>query len=363
MPPAASSASGAPSAPPAASSSADAVASAPDDPVAARNRECERCHEEVAAEWRGSLHHQAWDDPVFLTAYAIEPLGFCRECHVPEANPFDSAPPAALRRLGIGCVTCHVRDGAVLGVTSLAGSKDGHAVSGDAALGTVQACARCHEFDFPEKQKALMQSTVTEHAASAHAKEPCRDCHMPLVSAPGKAPHRSHDFRVLGNTTLLRSAVTARAERLAGDNATVLVTLAAARIGHDFPTGDMFRRLSVRARVLGGEGESHAAPRAVVTRQGEGESPTARAVVLAREFEMVPGKSGIVRKQTGDKRLPSSGAPRPVRITFSGDVQSRPVHWQVVYQRMSDTMSEMFGVDPAADEVILAEGTLPAKAP
>src|SRR5262245_23511904 len=67
--------------------------------VAAENQACEGCHAEIAAEWRGSLHHRAWDDPVFLTAYAIEPLAFCRGCHAPEAIPTD-APSEAARRLG-----------------------------------------------------------------------------------------------------------------------------------------------------------------------------------------------------------------------------------------------------------------------
>src|SRR5262245_3846410 len=51
------------------------------------NARCEGCHADVAAEWRGSMHQRAWTDPVFLAAYALEPLSFCRGCHAPEADP------------------------------------------------------------------------------------------------------------------------------------------------------------------------------------------------------------------------------------------------------------------------------------
>ncbi len=331
----------------------------PAEVAAARNRECEDCHRDIAAEWRGSLHHRSWDDPVFLTAYAIEPVAFCRGCHVPEADPRDETPPEPARRLGIGCVTCHVREEGIVGVRAKPASteapggpgtpdthapvKERHAVVGDAALGTEAACARCHEFDFPEPQEALMQGTIAEHASSRNVGAPCRDCHMPLVAGEGLLPHRSHDFRVIGNAPLLRSALTARAARSAEDPDTVVITLAVDRIGHAFPTGDMFRRLEVRGRTADGDsGAPLAAP----------------PVVLARTFLRVPGPKGALRRQTGDDRLPSSGAPVEVELVFPAPVAARAVRWEVVYQRMDSAMAELFGVDPAADEVIVAEGVV-----
>ncbi len=345
--------------------------------AAAQNSACEDCHRDIAAEWRGSLHHASWDDPVFLTAYTIEPIAFCRGCHVPEADPHDETPPEPARRLGIGCVTCHVRDGAIVGVRALPAttaaqspvspaspaspaspvsstspassdakwpSGERHAVTGDAAFGTQMACARCHEFDFPEPQEALMQSTMAEHAASRTPGTPCRDCHMPLVAGQGTTPHRSHDFRVIGNVPLLRTALTASASRSAEDPDTILVSLAADRVGHAFPTGDMFRRLEVRARISDDDGAPALA---------------APPVVLARTFLMMPGPKGVLRQQTGDDRLPSSGEPREVEMVFPSPTSGRAVRWEVAYQRMDAAMATLFGVDPARDEVIVAEGVLP----
>ena len=313
-------------------------ARAADYDVAAENRACEGCHVDIAAEWRGSLHRRAWDDPVFQTAYAIEQQAFCRGCHAPEADPAH-VPPEAARRLGVGCITCHVNEGEIVGARAHAASPARHAVRGDARLATAAACEGCHQFDFPQPQSAPMQGTGDEHRASAYASQSCQHCHMPPVRVEGGKKHRSHDFRVSGDVAMLRSAVKARASR-SGENA-VTVSLATARVGHAFPTGDMFRRLEVRARVVG-EGGAKAKP-----------------AVLARRFVMVPGPDGPRRMQTGDDRLPATGEAREVQLPFAEAVAEQSVRWEVAYQRMDAGMAAAWGVDPAADEVIVAEGMLP----
>jgi cytochrome c554/c'-like protein len=309
---------------------------APGFDAAAENLACEGCHASIAEEWRGSLHHRAWDDPVFLTAYAIEPIAFCRGCHVPEADPLQS-PPEGARRLGVGCVTCHVSDGAITGGHAVAARAGAHAVVADARATTSAACERCHQFAFPEPQRAPMQGTADEHRASPHAAEACQSCHMPpRIDAPGRS-HRSHDFRVLGDSARLRSALTARAAR--ADDRVVTLTLAAARVGHAFPTGDMFRRLEVRARAVDDRGDAVA---------------TAIPVVLARRF----GRSRSERIQIGDDRLAASGEARAIDLVFPEPVAGRAVRWEVVYQRMDAAMAKAFGVDAKAEEVVVAEGTL-----
>jgi hypothetical protein len=303
--------------------------------AAAENARCESCHADIAAEWRGSLHHAAWDDPLFLTAYVIEPQAFCRGCHAPEGDP-EVMPSEAARRLGVGCVTCHVQGGDVVGVHARSGGD--HGVRGDARLATAAACDGCHQFEFPVAQDAPMQGTGEEHAASPHAGESCQSCHMKRVADADGREHTRHDFRVFGDRDLLASAVVARAAR-SGDRA-IAVTLRTGAVGHAVPTGDMFRRLEVRARA-----GTDAAPPAI----------------LARRFRFVDGPEGRERRQIGDERLPASGAPRVVTLAFDAPIAAREVRWQVVYQRMAEDMATLFGVDPAADEIIVAEGILPAE--
>ena len=61
-------------------------------------------------------------------------------------------------------MTCHVGEAGVIGVRGRPHDASAHAVLADARLATSLACARCHEFAFPDGGGALMQSTVSEHA-------------------------------------------------------------------------------------------------------------------------------------------------------------------------------------------------------
>src|SRR5512132_3262526 len=180
------------------------------------NQACEGCHEDVAREWRGSLHQRADLEPAYRRAFAIEPMPFCRSCHAPEATPTEPE-GEEVAALGVGCVTCHVTSGAGVHAAPWAGAgappAAPHAVIRDARFAGADACASCHEFAFPtargRRLADLMQSTVTEHRASKAAAQPCVGCHMP--GAPGR---RSHAFVGSRDAGFVRSAVRVEAARL-----------------------------------------------------------------------------------------------------------------------------------------------------
>lgn len=305
------------------------------------NGSCAGCHAEIADEWQKSLHHQAWVDPIFQKAYAIEPLAFCRRCHAPES---DSAaePNTAAADLGVGCTTCHVENDHIVAARA---SEAPHAVFADARLATTAACASCHEFNFPkesgQKISQPMQDTVAEHARSSSRGSACQTCHMPSVGEV--RGHKSHRFSVIGDTKMIRSAASVRAERVSPTS--VAVTLAPAGAGHAFPTGDMFRRLEVRASAVG---STAAAP----------------PVALARRFEDVPcddNEVGFQRLEAGDTRVPPPGAgpDRRVVLTLPAEARGLPIRYQVVYQRMAVPMARAFQVDDVLDEITVADGTVP----
>ncbi len=187
-----------------------------------------------------------------------------------------------------------------------------------------------------------MQDTVHEHKTGKLASTACQTCHMPAVQDKSGKSHKSHAFPAHGDASMLRSAVQATAARSTAQ--AITVTLSVARVGHAFPTGDMFRRLEVRARFLDAKGN--------VTGRST-------SVLLERKFQVTVTQQGTERVQVADTRLPSSGAPREALLLFAEDIQGRSVRWEVAYQRMSSAMAKLFGVDPAADEVIVATGTLP----
>lgn len=297
-----------------------------------------------------SLHQKAWKDPVFQKAYAIEPLAFCRGCHAPESDPAKE-PTAAAQALGIGCVSCHVDDAGVHAVR--ASGRAQHAVVADAELGTRAVCARCHQFDFPAEARlphpVPMQDTANEHATSSTAATPCQGCHMPVVDGP-EGKHKSHAFSVLADATLVRRAVEVVAQRTDTEKASqVTLRITAAQVGHAFPTGDMFRRVELRAVAL------DAADRVVAR---------ANPIVLQRRFEDRPrelhrDEFDPVRVEAEDTRVPPPGKGAKVAtLRLPPEARDLRLRWTVVYQRMSTPMADAFGLSQVLDEIVVATGEL-----
>ena len=341
------------------------------DPASA-NAGCAGCHTEIAAEWASSMHRQAWRDPVFQKAYAIEAVAFCRGCHAPEADPA-ADPPAAAQEVGVGCTTCHVQAGGeIAGAGRRApGASGAHPVLADPRLATTEACASCHQFDFPG-ERAPMQDTVREHARSRFAGEACQSCHMPEVApaAPGEAPHRSHAFAVMKSPDMLRRAASVSARR-SGPRA-IEIAIAPSGAGHAFPTGDMFRRIEIRAEAVRAAAPAPP-PRGERNplRSGDGVEDGVRVVAraapafLGRTFADTPRSAGSLafhRIERADTRVPppgdGEGEARVVALRFDQPVGGAMIRWRVAYQRMATAMAASFGVDQALDEVVIAAGEL-----
>jgi hypothetical protein len=313
---------------------------------AAENAKCASCHREIAAEWQGSMHRRAFEDPVFQQAYSIERFPFCRGCHAPESDP-TTEPTQAASDMGVSCLTCHVQAGKVVGASDLAHP---HEVAGDARMATRAACASCHQFDFPRVPGQPMQDTLEEHRRSSLSQIECQGCHMTPEVGEGGKKHKSHDFAVLSDPAMIRSAAKITASRGAGD--TVLVTLTADRVGHAFPTGDMFRRLEIRATAVDAHGKTVA---------------SAAPVHLARKFADQPipqSEGGLFRAEVADTRVPAPGrGSRIAKLVFDAPVGAAEIRWVVAYQRMDHAMAASFGVDPARDEIVVATGSLPVSSP
>ncbi len=235
---------------------ADYLARAHPHALAVHLRTCGNCHGEVAAEWRGSLHAQAWTDPVFQAAYRQEPVARCRHCHAPHGDPQGAG--AAFANDGVSCAACHVRDGAIFAVQPRPAGSIGHAVAAAPDMASAGWCAGCHQFGMfatPKRDHAArfewtapQQDTFAEWTRSPHAAQgqACQFCHMPpVVRASGKAG-RSHRF--LGATAELVPHAVAVSVRAAatGSKTVATVTVSAPGAGHAFPTGDIFRRVRLR---------------------------------------------------------------------------------------------------------------------
>lgn len=288
------------------------------DAAVAQNAACERCHADIAASWRASLHRRADVEPAYRRSFAIEPLPFCRSCHAPEADPLEEESPAEAE-LGVGCVTCHVTDSDAVLAAPRPGTTEPapHAVQRVSAFAGVGACAGCHEFTFPGQPRrgpdSLMQSTVSEHAASPAASRACADCHMPR-DASGR---RSHDFTASRSAEVVRRAVTVRAERL--DATRVRVVLTPNDPGHAFPTGDLFRRLEVTAELSGPDHMRLAG----ATRY------------LTRHWGFRPSKAGRELKLDDRVHFQESVIELDLGAELAEAARTHPIVWRVAYQRVA----------------------------
>lgn len=300
---------------------------------------CVSCHEEIAAEWRGSLHHRSWQNAYFVKSYAAEPTAFCRKCHAPSADPSAPPPPEA-RELGIGCTTCHVVPAGIVGTRGLPRGPNGHEVIGDPRLGSSLACGGCHDFPFPSLpgQKAgPMQDTLGEHRRSAHASTPCQGCHMPAVPSRGGGTHRAHGFMVQGDKAMLARAVVVKVALLGPGE--VRIMLEPGAVGHAFPTGDLFRQVEVRSIPLDVAGRP---------------LPGGSREILGRTFATPRiAQEVLPREQTGDTRL------RGQRIlSLPVPRETRQARWQIVWQRMPPAIAARLGMVMREQEVVVAEGVV-----
>jgi len=305
-------------------------------PAGRAAQSCGGCHGSAIADWRASAHAEAWTGALFRAGFKVEPKAFCVRCHAPET---------ARAEEGIGCVTCHEARGEARGPARVRAGV-GHSVvlRPRDELRDPAFCRDCHEFTTPafeggrRRATALpMQSTFSEWLAyrDAGGAETCQSCHMP-GGRHGMAGSRDVGW--------LRRALVVT---VVGAPAGSTLTLASAGVGHRFPTGDLFRHLTVEVRSLRGDSQD-----------GDGDDDEWRVIDrVGRTFETrLSGATLLAEKvETADTSL-VPGAPRIVVLPAC----DRPLAWRVRYHYGSERDEERGFVPADALVATLAEGRLAA---
>ncbi|MBK8014594.1 MAG: hypothetical protein IPK13_24995 [Deltaproteobacteria bacterium] len=242
---------------------------------------CRECHRTHYDEWSVSRHAKSASNALFLAGFHLEPRRRCVHCHAPvaeETQAFlraarstglglrsnahradaarrrtsDSAPSYwetfsrastavnARGIFGVSCAVCHVRDGVIL--TSRPIETPEHPTRVEPSLKESRFCASCHQFRFErlgEHGSVLTESVIqdTWREAEANAEVRCQDCHM-----------ANHGHRMPGahDQEMLERALSVRVEPIDAGHASV--ELSALNTGHRFPTGDLFRHLTLEVR-------------------------------------------------------------------------------------------------------------------
>jgi len=319
-----------------------ALAGARPSPAERAAESCGSCHDVTRRDWKASAHAEAGTNSLFRAGFEVEPRSFCIACHAPEAQRAEE---------GIGCVTCHEakRDGrraappaAAVAARGPAPGVAGHAVPLRTRdeLRDPTFCRSCHEFPTPafeggrRRDTVLpMQSTYTEWLAYARrgGAGTCQSCHM---------PGGRHVMAATRDIELLHGALSVTVRELPDS---VALVLASAGVGHAFPTGDLFRHLTVEVRPLqdGGDNEEN---------DGGGWRTVVR---IGRTFATRLDRATLraYKEETANTSL-LPGAPRVVPLPGRG----RSLLWRVRYHYGSER-DETRGLVPAdALVTTLAQG-------
>lgn len=208
------------------------------------NSNCLYCHSDI--DIHKDRHSFSWKSELFQEAIKIENREWCINCHAPLSKQKEiyyrklrndtslTSVDYQLLSEGINCVSCHVRDGKILGTKN---SKEGYHEVINSNIDKSEFCANCHQFNFPifnrdsiEYSKVPMQNTYKEWK-STEQQESCQFCHYSKHELKGPYDtkwflEQFYDFEV----------------ELEKDILTISFRLAKHR-GHNLPSGDLFRSL------------------------------------------------------------------------------------------------------------------------
>jgi hypothetical protein len=258
--------------------------------------ECGSCHTDFYAEWRTTIHSQAWTDPYFQADWQFEnSQQICRNCHTPldrqqphsvlgfrdrekwdpilEPNPaFDEA----LQHEGVTCAACHLCEGRILGVLGDTSAPHPvkllddpnqicvgcHLVEGDRwdTFFRIPPCGTVAEIKATAQSPGHTGEVVVQNASELG----CVTCHMPAVERPlveGGEPRlaRQHLWRGGHDRQMVKRGLKVELDEIASNRSgkrLFRIKLTNVGAAHYLPTGTPDRHLTVRISLLDEQGKS-----------------------------------------------------------------------------------------------------------
>jgi hypothetical protein len=251
--------------------------------------ECGKCHKDIYASWKNSLHSQVKDNAVFWTAYlqayyddSEKARVLCLSCHAPVAiiNK-DFSLNKKLSGEGVNCDFCHSISGVhqkrnkfeyehEYGLLKQGPLKDVespvHETKFNRLFKQSQLCAACHEYETGTGVKII--ETYSEWEQGPYSKEGthCQDCHMRKIkgkivdSEIAKTPEKkisSHDIAG-GHSLAMRDKSldiqVSSIERIK-QKLTVTVDITNKGVGHKIPTGLPSKKLILKVVAESSSGD------------------------------------------------------------------------------------------------------------
>jgi hypothetical protein len=237
------------------------------------DQSCGKCHAEVLAEWKGTLHATAWEDPIFV-ASAGKPMKMeCKSCHSPQPLLFadeitmDWGSRPILRDFNhadsVNCVSCHLRKDGTVAARQDRPDAPCKPVR-DPRLSSTQLCGVCHN---PTHDANLEWERSAAHGLGIT----CNDCHSQTVYRTGadgkKKSGFSHVFPGGNDPAFVRKAIQTECS-LQGRELTVRVEN---RTAHKFPGEVPTRIFLIRIQFWDADGTLISEETLPYRRPGKGE--------------------------------------------------------------------------------------------
>lgn len=203
---------------------------------------CKSCHKKSHSTWENSIHRNSWRNSIFQTSFKEEPMDWCIHCHAPllsqkEEIYLKKNDSYSLSDEGINCASCHLRNGKIY--SNRKNENQIHEVVVEKNFGSPEYCASCHEFNFPNIKSGEfkfshepMQNTYSEYKKYGVEKK-CMTCHFDNHFVKG--PHTKNFLRTMF------SEIEFELEK----NRLFLELEILKKRAHHFPSGDLFRSLSI----------------------------------------------------------------------------------------------------------------------
>jgi hypothetical protein len=315
-------------------------------------KDCGRCHSDIYNNWLTSRHRVSHSNELYQYSFKLEPLEWCENCHAPlrEKNSNN----LFLANEGISCNVCHIRDQKVIVATKPKFDVNSyHDYIELKEFGSAELCKSCHDFNFPtwqtfksnskhiEFSNLSMQGTFDEwNESSFKSESDCIDCHLMPGTKKSHTFFGGHSSVELSNSFLIKSYYVSAN--------TIAVEVISLRIGHAFPTGDLFRALKLKLFSTKGK--------------------LIKEIVLSKKYRVTtPGE----RKENESPKLliadtripPPKDKDNTGKIVFYVDVENRPISIKIQLwldylndvEKLLSTVKEKSSKTLILDEVIKIE--------
>ena len=252
---------------------------------------CVSCHSDITAQWKQSPHRNAQRNLHYqekLAEHAQSSL--CSQCHAPlqlqhariptsyvDGDPlkpiFVDNPnwDAVLASESVGCASCHIRDGKILGVE--ANNNAPHNITVSTELTSSKSCADCHQFSW-DKLPFPMYNTFEEWRTSpqAQANIQCQDCHMPpqaTSNAFAEPIQSSHHFSQTATQAFAISVDLPSPNLKRAKDIPLQIQLRNVGAAHSIPTGNPWKQYHLVLSITDEKGKDLIPPQEHMIGRGQ----------------------------------------------------------------------------------------------